>query len=71
MNQSRNIVPRGKRRDHQWVTVINPTNSRLLLQACDNCGVVKSENSIARRCQQPNNQHIISYSRSQLLQQSA
>ena len=71
MNNSRNIVQRGPKREHQWVTVINPTNSRLLLQACDNCGVVKSENSVTRQCQQPNNQHIISYSKSQLLQQSA
>jgi len=71
MSNSRDLIQRGEKREHQWVTVINPTNSQLLLQACDNCGVVKSENSVARSCRQPNNQHIISYSKSQLLQQSA
>ena len=35
---------------HQWVTVVNPLNQRTLLQACDGCGVVKSENSIMRSC---------------------
>ena len=45
---------------HQWVTVINPTNNRLLLQACDNCGVVKSENSVIRSCQQPQHQQLLS-----------
>ena len=35
---------------HFWVTVINPYNQVSLLQACDDCGVVKSENSIAKRC---------------------
>ena len=41
---------RGEASDHQWVTVVNPTNSRLLLQACDDCGVVKSENSVRKMC---------------------
>ena len=35
---------------HQWVTVVNPINHRALLQACDSCGVVKSENTIVRSC---------------------
>ena len=39
-----------KPKQHLWVTVVNPTNQRLLLQACDNCGVVKSENSVIKRC---------------------
>jgi len=37
-------------RKHTWVTVVNPINHRSLLQACDACGVVKSENSIIRQC---------------------
>jgi len=37
-------------REHLWVTVIDPTNQRSLLQACDDCGVVKSENSVIRNC---------------------
>ncbi|MFT7526988.1 MAG: hypothetical protein ACI9LY_002140 [Arenicella sp.] len=44
---------------HQWITVVNPTNRRLLLQACDNCGVVKSENSAQNRCAKPMDQHLI------------
>jgi len=35
---------------HAWVTVVNPLNQRSLLQACDDCGVVKSENSVIRQC---------------------
>lgn len=35
---------------HRWVTVVNPSNQRLLLQACDDCGVVKSENSVVKQC---------------------
>lgn len=42
----RSAVPK----EHRWVTVINPTNHRVLLQACDDCGVVKSENSVIRNC---------------------
>jgi len=38
------------RSKHSWVTVVNPINHRALLQACDCCGVVKSENSIVRPC---------------------
>lgn len=37
-------------KEHVWVTVVNPINHRSLLQACDGCGVVKSENSIIRNC---------------------
>ncbi len=37
-------------RQHGWITVIDPTNQRSLLQACDNCGVVKSENSVVKAC---------------------
>ena len=48
--------------DHSWITVVNPTNQRMLLQACDHCGVVKSENSVVRRCQASNNQSLISSS---------
>lgn len=45
---------------HRWVTVINPTNHRLLLQACDDCGVVKSENSIRKACRAPKGQSMVS-----------
>jgi len=45
---------------HKWVTVVNPTNKRMLLQACDNCGVVKSENSVMNKCAKPANQNLIS-----------
>ena len=45
---------------HSWVTVVNPTNHRLLLQACDNCGVVKSENSSIRRCRARPGQSLVS-----------
>ena len=46
--------------DHNWITVINPTNHRLLLQACDHCGVVKSENSILKACRAPKHQQLVS-----------
>ena len=45
---------------HQWVTVVNPLNQQSLLQACDNCGVVKSENSVVRACTAPMGQGLIS-----------
>ena len=48
------------RQEHKWVTVINPTNRRVLLQACDNCGVVKSENTVIQDCSQPHARHLIS-----------
>ncbi|MFT5572411.1 MAG: hypothetical protein ACI9FR_001334 [Cryomorphaceae bacterium] len=47
---------------HSWVTVINPTNHRLLLQACDDCGVVKSENSVIRSCKADRGLGLISRS---------
>lgn len=48
---------------HQWVTVVNPLNSRMLLQACDDCGVVKSENSIVKHCKAMKGAAVISQSR--------
>jgi len=47
---------------HQWVTVVNPLNRRMLLQACDDCGVVKSENSIVKRCKAAKGSAVISQS---------
>lgn len=47
-------------KEHVWVTVINPINHRSLLQACDGCGVVKSENSIIRNCAAPTGSALIS-----------
>jgi len=46
--------------NHSWITVVNPTNHRLLLQACDNCGVVKSENSILNRCRASKGRALVS-----------
>ncbi len=46
--------------NHCWITVVNPTNHRMLLQACDHCGVVKSENSVVRNCRAPHDQALIS-----------
>ena len=37
-------------RQHIWVSVVDPTNQRSILHACDDCGVVKSENSVVRNC---------------------
>ena len=48
---------------HHWVTVINPTNHRLLLQACDDCGVVKSENTVIRSCRADRGLGLISRSK--------
>lgn len=45
---------------HQWVTVVNPLNSRMLLQACDDCGVVKSENSVEKGCKASKGAAVIS-----------
>ena len=45
---------------HVWVTVVNPINHRSLLQACDGCGVVKSENSIIRNCKATDKVGLIS-----------
>ncbi|RBP53384.1 hypothetical protein [Arenicella xantha] len=47
-------------RSHNWLTVVNPINQRSLLQACDDCGVVKSENSVARCCKAPKGRALIS-----------
>ena len=35
---------------HRWVTVKDPSNFKTVVQACDCCGVVKSENSIVKAC---------------------
>jgi len=62
-NSSLALTPRAKKtsaRTHTWLTVIDPTNHRLLLQACDNCGVVKSENSVIRHCSAPSGQALLS-----------
>ena len=44
---------------HNWITIVNPTNQRLLLQAGDDCGVVKSENSVMRRCRARKGQGLV------------
>jgi len=49
-------------KEHVWITVVNPINQRTLLQACDSCGVVKSENSIVRSCKSIKNKKLISSS---------
>lgn len=49
-------------REHDWITVVNPTNRRMLLQACDNCGVVKSENTVVQACKEPQAKGLISNS---------
>lgn len=56
---------------HDWVTVVNPTNRRMLLQACDNCGVVKSENTVIQGCKKPQGQALITSSLFKDLRQSA
>lgn len=35
---------------HNWVAVPDPYKKRALLHACDNCGVVKSENTSMKNC---------------------
>lgn len=47
---------------HEWITVVNPLNRRVLLQACDFCGVVKSENSVVSRCSNTQGERVISSS---------
>lgn len=47
-------------RQHSWVSVINPLNHRMLLQACDDCGVVKSENSVVVKCKANKGMRVIS-----------
>ena len=49
-------------RGHTWVTVIDPTNQRSVLKACDDCGVVKSENSVIRDCKAESGAALISSS---------
>ena len=44
---------------HEWVTVPNPMNKRVLLQACDNCGVVKSENTLFKHCRAESDRGLI------------
>ena len=44
---------------HTWHTVVNPVSQNRVLQACDHCGVVKSENSIIRNCKAANNSGLI------------
>lgn len=44
---------------HRWVTVVNPLNKRALLQACDKCGVVKSENTMQKECSMPDSSSVI------------
>jgi len=45
---------------HRWVSVVNPLNRRAVLQACDGCGVVKSENSTVKSCKAATNVALIS-----------
>ncbi len=45
---------------HQWVTVLNPIERRELLRACDNCGVVKSQNTMRKACAVKTPQRLIS-----------
>lgn len=44
------MAPEIVTQEHSWISVINPRNQRSLLQACDDCGIVKSENSILKNC---------------------
>jgi len=45
---------------HRWVTVRNPMNESVLLQACDHCGVVKSQNTVIKSCSAEPDQFILS-----------
>ena len=54
------LLPEIVLQEHSWVTVINPRNNRTILQACDDCGVVKSENSIVKNCRATPGQAVIS-----------
>lgn len=58
------VLPRSKMADmlvqgHQWVTVPNPIKRRALLEACDNCGVVRSANTMLQYCKADADQKII------------
>ena len=59
------------KRTHDWVTVVNPTNRRTLLQACDRCGVVKSENTVTQGCRQAQGEGLITKSLAADLRQIA
>lgn len=59
----RQMIPEVITQEHQWVGVLNPRNQRSLLEACDDCGIVKSENSISRNCRATPGQNLISSAR--------
>lgn len=54
------LLPEIVLQEHSWVSVVNPRNNRSILQACDDCGVVKSENSIVKNCRAKPGQAVIS-----------
>lgn len=58
----RRLVPEVITNAHQWVSVLDPRNYQTLLQACDDCGIVKSESSMARNCRGERGQGVISKS---------
>lgn len=60
VSSDRTISAANDFRQHIWVTVEDPTNRRSLLQACDDCGVVKSENSVIRSCKADSGAALIS-----------
>lgn len=47
---------------HSWQTVVNPVSLNRVLQACDHCGVVKSENSITKACRGQSGARLLSSS---------
>jgi hypothetical protein len=55
----RAMMPELITQEHNWVGVVNPRNQRSLLEACDDCGIVKSENSISRNCRAAPGQSVI------------
>lgn len=59
----RQMMPEIITQEHYWVGVLNPRNQRSLLEACDDCGIVKSENSITRNCRATPGQSLISSAR--------
>lgn len=60
LSSDRAINAANDQRAHAWITVTDPNNRRSLLDACDDCGVVKSENSILRRCEASSGTGVIS-----------
>ena len=48
------------KKEHRWITVNHPTRHTAVLQACDRCGVVKSENSVLKSCTGDANARLIS-----------